>query len=218
MPVCNWQPAPGPSAGRPITVVPLKGSPTSTRRDGGAPIGRPGRARPRRAASAPPPPRGTPERFRGGACGSPACRPCCGTPRATGRVPARGLGGGTGWGGPRRPGGALPLASGGLGPRHRGWPQPGRRVLARGALRLYIRPRVGGGALAARRGLARPGRPMGASPSHPALVWLPFSGTTVMGLPPTGRMPGDLTRAPLTIDSLEPLRLRIEEKREINFQ
>ena len=28
----------------------------------------------------------------------------------------------------------------------------------------------------------------------------------------------DLTRAPLTIDSLEPLRLRIEKKKEIIFQ
>ena len=52
---------------------------------------------------------------------------------------------------------------------------------------------------------------------HHALVWLPFNGTTVMGLPADGP-DADLTRAPLTIDSLEPLRLRIEKKKEINFQ
>ena len=106
------------------------------------------------------------------------------------RFPARCLVRGPGGDGPRRPGGALPLAGGWLGPRHRGRPQPGRRVLTRGAVRPRIRPRVGGCTLAARCGLARPGRPLGASPAHSSLVWLLFSGTTVMGLPTGGRWPG----------------------------
>ncbi len=40
---------------------------------------------------------------------------------------------------------------------------------------------------------------------------------SVIGLPTDGP-DDDLTRAQLTIDSLEPLRLRIEKKKEINFQ
>jgi hypothetical protein len=96
----------------------------------------------------------------------------------------------------RRPDGAIPLAGGWPGPRYCGGPQPDRRVLARGAVRPRIRSRIGGGALAAPRGLARPGRPMGAPPSHCALVWLPFRETTVMGLPGPGRMGrGDHGRA-----------------------
>ncbi len=55
------------------------------------------------------------------------------------------------------------------------------------------------------------GRPMGAPPSHHALVWLPFSGTTVMGLPAEGPDTG-LTRAPSTINPLEPSRLKIEKR------
>jgi hypothetical protein len=51
----------------------------------------------------------------------------------------------------------------------------GCRVFARGA-NIRVRPRVGGGAAAtlaaARRGLAWPGRPMGAPPSRCALVSL----------------------------------------------
>ena len=77
-------------------------------------------------------------------------------------------------GGPRRPGGVLPLASGGLDPRNRDWTQPGCWVLARGAVRprLCSPSRVGGGAIPApsRRCLARPGRPLGASPTRSSPV------------------------------------------------
>ena len=83
--------------------------------------------------------------------------------------------------------GALPLAGRGLSPRHRdsGPPHPGRRVHARGALRPHVGARVGGDALASRRGLARPGRALGAPPAC-ALAWLPFSRTPVMDLPAWG--------------------------------
>ena len=56
------------------------------------------------------------------------------------------------------------------------------RSRAAGFSHVHVRPRDGGGALAARRSLARPGRPMGAPSSRRVLVGLPFSGTTVMGL------------------------------------
>ena len=63
-------------------------------------------------------------------------------------------------------------------PRYAPPARPGCRIFARGAVRPHIRPRVGGGALAARPGLvARPGRPAGAPPSRCALVRLPFRGT-----------------------------------------
>ncbi len=52
------------------------------------------------------------------------------------------------------------------------------------------RPVCCGGALAARRCLSRPGRPLGASLPPFTLVGLLFSGTTVMGLPTDGRLPG----------------------------
>jgi hypothetical protein len=97
--------------------------------------------------------------------------------------------------GPCRPGGALPLAGGGLGPRYGDRSQPCRRLLARcavTAVRPHLRPRGGGGGLAPRRGLARPCWPLGSPPACGALIWLPFSGSTVMGLPadrPVGRKP-----------------------------
>jgi hypothetical protein len=61
-------------------------------------------------------------------------------------------------------------------------------VLARGAVRPHLRPRGGGVALASesRRGLTRPCGPLGSPPACGALVWLPFSGSTVMGLPADG--------------------------------
>ena len=63
-----------------------------------------------------PPPRRTPDRSRGDACGRPTCCPGSGpgggAPRAPGRVPARCLVGGPDGDGPRRQGGALPLAGG----------------------------------------------------------------------------------------------------------
>ena len=72
------------------------------------------------------------------------------------------------------------------------WPTEGwvrgtvaRRVHARGALRPHFGARVGGDSLASRRGLARPGRALGAPPSC-ALAWPSFSRTPVMGLPARG--------------------------------
>ena len=56
--------------------------------------------------------------------------------------------------------GALPLAGRGLSPRqrrHRGLPHPGRLFHALGAMRPHVGARVGGDALASRRGLAQPG-------------------------------------------------------------
>ena len=75
-----------------------------------------------------------------------------------------------------------------LGPRYHGPPQPGRWLLARGEVQPGVCPRVGGGAFAPGRRLARPRGPLGAPPSHHALAWLPFSGTTVMVRPAAGRI------------------------------
>jgi hypothetical protein len=122
-----------------------------------------------------------------------AARPSCpgpGAPRATRRFPARRLVGGHGRNCPRRQGSALPLAGGGLGLRHSGPPQPDGWFFARGTVWARICPRVGGGALAARHDLAWPRWPLGASRAPFTLVWLLFSGTTVMDLPTGGRLPG----------------------------
>ena len=72
------------------------------------------------------------------------------------------------------------------GPRHGGPPQPG--WLLAGAVQPGVSPRVGGGAFAPGRRLARTRGPLCAPPSHHALVWLPFSGTTVMVRPAAGRI------------------------------
>ena len=51
----------------------------------------------------------------------------------------------------------------------------------------HVGARVGGDALASQRGLARPGRALGAPPACAfKLAWLLFSGTPVMGLPARG--------------------------------
>ena len=63
-----------------------------------------------------------------------------------------------------------------------------RWLLARGAVQPGVGPRVGGGAFAPGPRLARPRGPLGAPPSHHALAWLPFSGTTVMVRPAAGRI------------------------------
>ena len=137
-------------------------------------------------------PRGPPARPSGGAGSAAARRPGTGTsaPRTTRRFPPRRLVGWPGWDGPCRPDGTLPLAGGGLGPRHRDGPQSGFWILARGAVWPHLCPRVWGGALAARRCLAWPGRPLGASSALCSLVWLLFSGTTVMVLPTDDQLPG----------------------------
>ncbi len=106
---------------------------------------------------------------------TPRRRPGVTRMRATRWFPARCLVGRPGGDGPRRSDGSLPLAYGWLGPLYRGCLQPGCLVFARGAdraVRQHIRPRVGDGALAARRGLTRPGQPMGAPPSRCAIVSL----------------------------------------------
>ena len=56
------------------------------------------------------------------------------------------------------------------------------RGALRGALRPHVGARAGRDALASRRGLARPGRALGAPPAC-AFAWLPFSRTPVTGLP-----------------------------------
>jgi hypothetical protein len=53
-------------------------------------------------------------------------------------------------------------------------------------VRQHLCPRVRRGAVAARRGLARPRRSMGAPPARCALALLPLNGTAVMGLPADG--------------------------------
>ena len=130
-------------------------------------------------------------RPQGSAGGRAACHsdsgPGAGPPRGARRVSRRGPDRGPGGDGARRAGCALPLAGLRLGPRHRGPLQPGRWLLARGAVQPGVRPRVSGSAFCGRH-LARPCGPLGAPQSHHAQAWLPFSETTVMVRPAAGLM------------------------------